>query len=83
MVHSRPFADAAAFSAKLNAAFDETANALRTYGEEMVREFRAATAETRAHLDVHLEPMLELCVLVLGEAEAGLIRRRARVPAVA
>jgi hypothetical protein len=49
----------------------------------MLREFRAATAETRAHLDAHFEPMLELCALVLGEEETGLIRRRARVPAAA
>lgn len=83
MVHSRPFADATAFSAKLNEAFDESANALRTHSEEMVREFRAATTETRASLDVHFVPMLELCTLVLGEAESTLIRRRARVPAAA
>jgi hypothetical protein len=83
MVHSRPFAEATAFSAKLKAAFDETANALRTHGEEMVREYRAATVEARANLDVHFEPMLELCTLVLGEQEAALIRRRARVPAAA
>jgi hypothetical protein len=83
MVHSRPFAEATAFSAKLNEAFDETANALRTHGEEMVRAFRAGTAETHANLDVHFEPMLELCALVLGEEEAALIRRRARLPAVA
>lgn len=83
MVHSRPFAEAAAFSAKLNEAFDETANALRTHGEEMVRELRAATPQTRGHVDVHFEPMLELCALVLGEEEAKLIRRRGHVPAVA
>jgi hypothetical protein len=83
MVHCRPFADFTAFSAKLKEAFDETANALRTHGEEMVREYRAASAETRANLDVHFEPMLELCVLVLGEEETALIRRRARLPAVA
>jgi hypothetical protein len=83
MVHSRPFADATAFSAKLKEAFDETANALRTYGEAMLRELRATTAETRADVDVHFEPMLELCALVLGEEETGLIRRRARVPAAA
>jgi hypothetical protein len=83
MVHSRPFAEATAFSAKLNAAFDETANALRAHGEEIVREFRAATVEARANLDVHFEPMLELCTLVLGGEEAALIRRRARLPAAA
>jgi hypothetical protein len=83
MVHCRPFAEATAFSAKLNEAFDETANALRTHGEEMVRELRAASWETRAGLDVHFVPMLELCALVLGEEEAALMGRRARVTAAA
>jgi hypothetical protein len=81
MVHSRPFAVATAFSAKLNEALDEAANALRACSEELVHELRAATAETRANLDTHFVPILELCMLVLGEEEATLIRRRARVPA--
>jgi hypothetical protein len=74
-------AEATAFSAKLKEAFDETANALHPRRREGV--FRAGTAETHVNLDVHFEPMLELCALVLGEEEAALIRRRARVPAAA
>ena len=82
MVHSRPFAAVTAFNAKLNEAFEETADALRSCSEDLVRELRAATtAETRAHLEAHFMPMLELCALVLGEEEATLIHRRARVPA--
>jgi hypothetical protein len=83
MVHSRPFAAAVAFNARLIQAFDETASALRTHGDEMVRELRAAPSEMRANLDVHFVPMLELCTLVLGGEEAALIRRRARMTAAA
>ena len=81
MVHSRPFAVAAAFSAKLNEAFDETASMLRTYGEDILRDLRGATGETRTNIDAHFEPMLALCALVLGEQETALLRRRARVSA--
>ena len=81
MVHSRPFAVAAAFSAKLNEAFDETASMLRTYGEDILRDLRAATGETRTNIDAHFEPMLALCALVLGEQETAMLRRRARVSA--
>ncbi len=83
MVHSRPFAVATAFSARLNESFDETTAALRTCGEQLVRELRAATGETRANLDAHFGPVLELCALVLGEQEATLIRRRGRATAAA
>ena len=82
-MRSRPFAAAAAFNARLNEAFDETASTLRTHGDEMVRELRAAPSEMRANLDVHFVPMLELCTLVLGAEEAALIRRRARMTAAA
>ena len=83
MVHSKPFAVAAFFSAKLNESIDETANALRTYGEDLLRELRAGQPETRANMDAHWALLLELCTLVLGEEETDLLRRRARVPASA
>jgi hypothetical protein len=81
MVHCRPFAVATAFSAKLNEAVTEAATALRACGDELVRELRVATAETRPNLDAHFAPILELCTLVLGEEEATMMSRRARVPA--
>lgn len=79
--HSRPFAAAAAFSAKLNEVLDETAEALRTYGEDVVREIRTGSAEQRANVDAHFALLLELSALILGEEETSLLRRRARVPA--
>ena len=83
IVHSRPFAVAAAFSAKLNEVLDETVDALRTHSEDILREFRSPVPETRANLDAHLAVILALCALVLGEEETDLLRRRARVPASA
>src|SRR5258705_5188996 len=80
MVHSRPFAVAAAFNAKLNEAFEETVTALRACSDELVHELRLATG-TRPDLDAHFLPLLELCTLVLGEEETALIRRRSRMPA--
>jgi hypothetical protein len=83
MRHSKPFAVAASFSAKLNETIDETASVLRTHSEDILRELRAAAPETRATIDLHWAQMLELCALVLGEEETALLRRRARVPAAA
>lgn len=80
MRHSKPFAVAAAFSAKLNEVFDETTNLLRGYSEDLLREFRAATPETRTNVDLHWTLLIELCTSVLGEEETDLLRRRARVP---
>jgi hypothetical protein len=81
IVHSKPFAVAAAFSAKLNETIDEIADALRTHSEDILRELRAGTPETRANREAYWALMLELCTLVLGEEETDFLRRRARVPA--
>jgi hypothetical protein len=83
MRHSKPFAVAAAFNAKLNETIDETAIVLRTYSEDLLRELRAAVPETRANVDGYWALTLELCALVLGDEETALLRRRARVPASA
>lgn len=83
MTHSRPFAVAAAFSAKLSDAVDETADVLRTYSEDLLRELRAGPCDTRAHMEEHWDVVLSLCALVLGEQETELLRRRSKVPAAA
>jgi hypothetical protein len=83
MVHSKPFSVAAAFRAKLDEAFHETSDALRTYAEDLVRELRAGPSETRAHMEAHWALTLDLCTLVLGEQETDLLRRRAKVPTAA
>ena len=81
VAHSRPFAVAGAFSARLMKVTDETALALRTYGEDILTELRATTPEARQRAGEHLAVMLSLCELVLGEGETDFLRRRARVPA--
>ncbi|HXJ02545.1 MAG TPA: hypothetical protein VNH44_15080, partial [Micropepsaceae bacterium] len=81
--HSRPFAVAAAFNAKLNEIVDETTNVLRTYSEDILRELRAAPPEARSNVESYWALFLALCTLVLGEEETELLRRRARVPASA
>ena len=80
MVHSRPFAVAAAFNAKLAETIDQTANGLRSYGEDLLRELRTGAPETRASLEAHLKVFLDLSGLVLGDEETELLRRRSRVP---
>jgi hypothetical protein len=81
VAHSRPFAVAGAFSARLMKVTDETSLALRSYAEDILRELRAAAPEARLHAGEHLNVMLSLCELVLGEGETDFLRRRARVPA--
>jgi hypothetical protein len=79
MVHSRPFAVAAAFNAKLKEAWDEAANTLRAYNEDILREVRAAPADKREIVDQHFSNTLEICKLILGEEEAEFLRRRSKV----
>ena len=81
IAHSRPFAVAGAFSARLMKVTDETALALRTYAEDILTELRATAPEARLRAGEHLKVMLSLCELVLGESETDFLRRRARVPA--
>jgi hypothetical protein len=81
VAHSRPFAVAGAFSARLMKVTDETSLALRSYAEDILRELRATAPEARLSAGEHLNVMLSLCELVLGEGETDFLRRRARVPA--
>jgi hypothetical protein len=81
VAHSRPFAVAGAFSARLMKVTEETSLALRTYAEDILTELRATTPEARQRAQEHLEVMLSLCELVLGESETDFLRRRARLPA--
>ncbi len=80
VAHSRPFAVAGAFSARLMKVTDETTLALRVYAEDILTELRATTPEARQRAQEHLSVMLSLCELVLGESETEFLRRRARVP---
>jgi hypothetical protein len=62
---------------------DETAEELRTYSEDILREFRAGPSETRGYMEEHWDVVLSLCTLVLGEQETELLRRRSKVPTAA
>jgi hypothetical protein len=77
--HSRPFAVAAAFNAKLAEVLESVSIELRSYGEDLLRELRATSPDARAHAEAHFTVMLELSKLLLGEEEADFLRRRARV----
>jgi hypothetical protein len=77
--HSRPFAVAAAFNAKLAEVLEEVTIELRSYSEDLLREVRAASPEGRANAEAHFTVMLELSKLILGDEEADFLRRRARV----
>ena len=77
----RKHATAGAFNATLKAAFEEISSALRQYGEDIVREVRAAPPEARESAEAHLAVALDLCTHILGEEETDLLRRRGKVAA--
>jgi len=79
IAHSRPYSVAAAFRAKLDEVWDETANTLRSYNEDILRELRAAPEGTRKIVEQHFANALAICELILGEEEAEFLRRRSRV----
>jgi hypothetical protein len=79
LAHAKPFAVAAAFNAKLGAALEQIVAVLRSMGEELLGELQAARPGT--HADEYFAVLLELCTLLLGEEEATLLRRRARIRA--
>lgn len=81
LAYSRPASVAAAYSAKLKDVVDELSVQLRTFGEEMLREVRAATPESRERVRAHFDVILNLATLILGEEESDFLRRRARVNA--
>jgi hypothetical protein len=83
IVHSKPFAVAAAFSARLRETVDETAEMLRTYAEDLIRELRAGPSDTRTRMEEHWVLVISLCSLILGEQETDLLRRRGKVPTAA
>lgn len=83
MAHAKPFAAAASYSAKLTEVVDETGSELRTMGDDLLREVRVVTPETRDIVERHLGVLLDLCALVLGEEETDFLRRRSKVSNVA
>lgn len=78
--HARPLAEAAAFKAKLDEVFEETVIAIRAYNEDILREVRTAPVNIHPIAQQNFATALEVCTYILGEAEAGFLRRRSRVP---
>jgi hypothetical protein len=76
VAHSRPFAVAASFNAKLSTVLEELTTALRQFGEELLKEMR--TPHEGQAVENNLEVIFGLCALILGEEETTFLRRRAR-----
>ena len=76
IAHSRPFAVAASFNAKLSGVLEDLTISLRLFGEELLKEVRAP--QPGAQLENNLEIVFGLCALILGEEETAFLRRRAR-----
>lgn len=84
LVHARPFAEAAAFSAKLADVMDATSTALRAYNEDILNEVRTAPPDLRASVDRHFNTAVDICKLIFGNEEANYLKRRSKLaPATA
>lgn len=79
IAHTKPFAVAASFNAKLGDVTEKAATELRAVAEELLEATRAADKATFA--EQYFEIAADLCSQVLGAEDAELLRRRARVAA--
>ncbi len=82
----RPIAAAASIAASQKDANDEIGTALKTYGDDIVRELRA-DGDKRANAEQYYSIAAELVSLFFSPEEAEFLRRRGRaalgqVPAV-
>ncbi len=75
---SRKFAAAASFGAKQKTAHDEMINFLRRHNEDLVKELRTGDPAKKAIAEGQFDLCVEFTVLLIGEEEAELLRRRAR-----
>ena len=74
----KPVAAAGSFGASLKDASDEIALALKSYGEDIVRELRASDGERRANAEQYFSVAAELTALFFSPEEAEFLRRRGR-----
>jgi hypothetical protein len=79
IAHTKPFATAAAFNAKLAEISEALSIEFRSYSEDLLRELRGASSDARSNAESHFTVMLDLSKLILGEEESDFLRRRARV----
>ena len=72
------FASAASFGAAQKDATEEVERELQVYGDEIVKEIRAADGEARARAEQYLSITADLYGIFFSDAEAELMKRRAR-----
>ncbi|HEY2070238.1 MAG TPA: hypothetical protein VGG48_11840 [Rhizomicrobium sp.] len=74
----RPIAASASIAASQKDAMDEIGVALKAYGDDIVRELRAAEGDKRAHAEQYFSIAVELVALFFSPEEAEFLRRRGR-----
>ncbi len=74
----RPVAASASIGASQKDASDEIGVALKTYGDDIVRELRATEGDKRAHAEQFFSVAVELTALFFSPEEAEFLRRRGR-----
>ncbi|MBI1239077.1 MAG: hypothetical protein GC199_07005 [Alphaproteobacteria bacterium] len=77
----KPYAAQIAFNAAASDAFEEVANSLRLYNQEIVNEIRAAEPEDRVNAEDYVRIAMRISDLLLGEEESDQLRRRAAAAA--
>lgn len=78
IIGCKPFAAASSFGASLKDAQDQITQALRGYGEGLVKDLRGDEDDRRPHAEAYLDVVAELTTLLMGAEEGVLLRRRGR-----
>jgi hypothetical protein len=74
---SRWLAGKALFGVAHKAAVERVSKFLIAYGEDLVGELKAGDSDALARCEAHLQALLRITELVMGEQEADVLRRRA------
>jgi hypothetical protein len=74
---SRWLAGKALFGVAHKAAVERVSKFLVGYGDDLVAELKAGDADALARCQAHLQALLRITELVMGEQEADILRRRA------
>jgi hypothetical protein len=78
IIGCRPVAAQASIAATLKDASDEIGVALKSYGDDIVRELRASEGDRRANAEQYYSVAVELVALFFSPEEAEFLRRRGR-----
>lgn len=76
LARAQRFASSGAYQAAHSSAYEEAAPPLRHYAEALLSELRTADRDARARVEAHLAFVERLCSELLGDEEAGRLRRR-------